>query len=353
VNGYGYHIAYHYVIDGTGKIWDTRPLNEIGYHASNYLINQTSIGICLVGNFDSEKPNDVQIDSLRKLCKDLSKKYNISPQNIRGHRDYASKSCPGKNVPDSLLDDLLTPPPMNSTDITDDASKKLIGVVTKVGFVQQDTNACVPYSLMLNCIYRACVRDPELIGKLKPDPTFADRMRDLVGVQDKAPMRISQIKDAMIKNDKPIRIHCGEYDLELAPRGGITQIQAYYDNYKKYIRQGRPVIVSMTYSRYDEYGINIKEQEVNATRLGKHNANLIGVFAKEPHKEYIYSGSERILKRENQGLALWMDASSKNSYEGYAEGIKGMPVEFLKYHGNAATDGIAEAYVTNAKLIKV
>jgi len=100
-NGYGLHIAYHYIIAGNGEIKATRPENEIGYHASNLEVNNTSIGICMLGHFDVEIPNEEQIKSLKNLCDDIQKRYNIIT--IEGHRKYAPKSCPGKNTTDQFI----------------------------------------------------------------------------------------------------------------------------------------------------------------------------------------------------------------------------------------------------------
>lgn len=101
INGWK-DIGYHYVINnGTykpdGLIEVGREENDIGAHALGY--NDKSIGICLVGNFDEDKPTEKQLKSLRKLCRYLMQKYNIPIQNVLGHRETgAKKSCPGNNV---------------------------------------------------------------------------------------------------------------------------------------------------------------------------------------------------------------------------------------------------------------
>lgn len=102
-NSLGYHIAYHYVIDGTGKVWKTRGEQEVGYHASDAIINANSIGICLTGNFDAETPSKSQLDSLEKLVQEISSRHTIL--NIIGHRHVqgVTKSCPGKNFTDEMI----------------------------------------------------------------------------------------------------------------------------------------------------------------------------------------------------------------------------------------------------------
>lgn len=66
-NDLGYHIAYHYIIGVDGTVVQTRGLHEVGYHASNLSINQTSIGIGLSGNFDIQEPTDAQYQACMEL----------------------------------------------------------------------------------------------------------------------------------------------------------------------------------------------------------------------------------------------------------------------------------------------
>ena len=97
-NKYGLHIAYHYVISGDGNYKKTRGLDEIGYHAGNWAVNKKSIGICLCGNFDIEKPSEEQIATLNKILIELCESYKLKEKDIIFHRDVVSyKTCPGLN----------------------------------------------------------------------------------------------------------------------------------------------------------------------------------------------------------------------------------------------------------------
>jgi len=90
----GYHFGIERV-DNSYEILMGRMPNVIGAHTKG--MNQNSIGICLVGNFDTAPPSKEQWDKLIQLCLYLMSVYNISVNNIYGHRDFASyKSCPGK-----------------------------------------------------------------------------------------------------------------------------------------------------------------------------------------------------------------------------------------------------------------
>ena len=76
-------IGYHFYIDKQGIIWRGRPEEMSGSHALDY--NSVSIGICLSGNFEIEKPTDNQLKSLSELLQHLKQKYgNVQ---IVGHRD--------------------------------------------------------------------------------------------------------------------------------------------------------------------------------------------------------------------------------------------------------------------------
>jgi N-acetyl-anhydromuramyl-L-alanine amidase AmpD len=106
-NGFGMHLAYHYIIGGEGKVINTRPANEAGWHASNYWVNLNSLGICLIGNFDLEKPNAEQVYALRDLLRRLCAKYNLKKENIHLHSEYAKKTCPGKHLKKEFIQSLV------------------------------------------------------------------------------------------------------------------------------------------------------------------------------------------------------------------------------------------------------
>ena len=96
--GWG-NIGYHYLIEPNGLCKKGRRDNEVGAHCKEKAMNFKSLGICLTGNFDIEKPTDKQIYVLRDLLQSLTSKFRISAFRIFFHRDYAPyKSCPGKNL---------------------------------------------------------------------------------------------------------------------------------------------------------------------------------------------------------------------------------------------------------------
>lgn len=86
--------GYHFFITKDGQVHRGRPENTIGAHCKDY--NQSSLGICLQGNFEVEKVSKIQFKALIQLCQYLCDKYGIST--VKGHRELKRTSCPGLNV---------------------------------------------------------------------------------------------------------------------------------------------------------------------------------------------------------------------------------------------------------------
>jgi len=99
INKYGWEdIGYHYLIDKKGRLLKCRQEKFIGAHVFGH--NKNLIGICLIGNFDEEKPTKEQIQTLIKFLKNKIKKHKIPIKNILGHREFpeVTKTCPGKFI---------------------------------------------------------------------------------------------------------------------------------------------------------------------------------------------------------------------------------------------------------------
>lgn len=94
-------IGYHYGIElvgGNYEILIGRMMNETGAHCKQEGMNNKSLGICFVGNFDEDLiPGDQWVVGI-KLVASLCEVLNMSVEKIYGHRDFADyKSCPGNN----------------------------------------------------------------------------------------------------------------------------------------------------------------------------------------------------------------------------------------------------------------
>lgn len=105
-------LAYHFVIgngidSGDGQIevgprW-TGQLQ--GGHVKNHQLNLVAIGICLVGNFEIERPTRKQLQSLTLLIDWLQSSVLKRKVRFAGHREIKGEQtvCPGKNFPLATL----------------------------------------------------------------------------------------------------------------------------------------------------------------------------------------------------------------------------------------------------------
>jgi len=99
------NIGYHFVICNgqienntylecmDGSLERGRDIDKSGAHASGY--NSSHIGICLIG---INEFTNKQFDTLAKLIKELTSRYNITKENILGHYDVSNKTCPNFDV---------------------------------------------------------------------------------------------------------------------------------------------------------------------------------------------------------------------------------------------------------------
>lgn len=110
-------IGYHTVIefeDNELKLKKGRDHKVSGIHAYQKMpdrngklvsINNQSIGICVVGNFDKTKLNKKHINEIVGYTSLLLVLYKIPVMNVLGHNELPGvhKSCPGKNIDMSLI----------------------------------------------------------------------------------------------------------------------------------------------------------------------------------------------------------------------------------------------------------
>jgi hypothetical protein len=98
-------LGYDFVIgngtdtgDGTIEVGSRWTKQKIGAHAKtpDNRFNEFGVGICLVGNFDVERPTPAQVRSLTRLVAYLMKTYQISQDRVIGHGDTKATDCPGR-----------------------------------------------------------------------------------------------------------------------------------------------------------------------------------------------------------------------------------------------------------------
>lgn len=98
VEGRGWRgIAYTYLVDDDGTIYEGRGHQYIGGHTTGE--NSTSHAICLMGNFDQRKPTAAALRSLADLGRHGVTNRWWAPA-FPGHRDSvgASTACPGRHL---------------------------------------------------------------------------------------------------------------------------------------------------------------------------------------------------------------------------------------------------------------
>ncbi len=88
-------IPYHYILDRAGAIYEGRPLTAQADTGTNY-DPAGHIALTLMGDYNVQAPRPVQIDAMVALASWLAATYHISPDLIKGHRDYAYTDCPGQ-----------------------------------------------------------------------------------------------------------------------------------------------------------------------------------------------------------------------------------------------------------------
>lgn len=107
-----YKLSTHYIISQTGRVTENCPPERVAYHSgeSHWLqspeksLNETSIGIELeaphLGQTTEDYPRRLR-SALTRVLKELSKVYNIRPENVLGHSDIAPtrKIDPGCGFP--------------------------------------------------------------------------------------------------------------------------------------------------------------------------------------------------------------------------------------------------------------
>ena len=101
-------LGYHFVIgngtdsgDGQIEVGSRWPKQKWGAHAKtpNNEYNDYGIGICLVGNFDIERPTQQQTRALARLVSYLMKTYDVPSSRVLGHADTGKPTdCPGRNM---------------------------------------------------------------------------------------------------------------------------------------------------------------------------------------------------------------------------------------------------------------
>jgi N-acetyl-anhydromuramyl-L-alanine amidase AmpD len=101
-------LAYHFVIGNGGGMGDgeivvgDRWFKQLqGGHLASESLNETSLGICLVGHFDKTDPTRKQLDSLDALLEYLMKRCHLKADAVSTHQQInpIGTACPGDRFP--------------------------------------------------------------------------------------------------------------------------------------------------------------------------------------------------------------------------------------------------------------
>ena len=90
-------VSAHYGIGKKGEIEQYVNTSDIAFHAGNWAINETSIGIEIEDVYDGNPPNDLQYKTIAWLISSLMKTYSLKPdeKTIQPHKNFRATLCPG------------------------------------------------------------------------------------------------------------------------------------------------------------------------------------------------------------------------------------------------------------------
>lgn len=107
-------IGYHFVIGNghgmsDGAVVPTFRWREqlAGAHAGKALYNEQGVGICLIGDFEHQRPTERQLAACHELVERLRGRYELAPAAVVRHGDLKPTSCPGKLFPASQFEQIV------------------------------------------------------------------------------------------------------------------------------------------------------------------------------------------------------------------------------------------------------
>jgi N-acetyl-anhydromuramyl-L-alanine amidase AmpD len=90
-------LAYHYLIDANGHVYEGRPVTAVGDTATDYDPTGHFL-VCCEGDFNTQQITPAQYESLVRMLAWGSAEFGVTAGSIQGHRDVASTTCPGDNL---------------------------------------------------------------------------------------------------------------------------------------------------------------------------------------------------------------------------------------------------------------
>ena len=99
-------LAYHYVIDAHGNVYQARSTDIPGETYTDYDPAGHFLAVC-DGNFEEQGIPDAQLDALARLLAWASHQFGVPTSRLTGHRDEAATACPGEHLYAHLRDGSL------------------------------------------------------------------------------------------------------------------------------------------------------------------------------------------------------------------------------------------------------
>jgi hypothetical protein len=90
-------VGYHFIVDPQGQVWEGRRLMHQGAHAGG-AANIGNVGVCLMGNFETDRVPRAQIAGLTNLLEALRVQFDVPRSEVRTHREWKATACPGQHL---------------------------------------------------------------------------------------------------------------------------------------------------------------------------------------------------------------------------------------------------------------
>jgi hypothetical protein len=88
-------VGYHFVVSPSGRIFAGRPVDRLGAHVLGH--NAGTVGICLMGNFERERPTPAALAALEHVRTQLVPGGDaVELLGHREHRGHETTACPGR-----------------------------------------------------------------------------------------------------------------------------------------------------------------------------------------------------------------------------------------------------------------
>jgi hypothetical protein len=88
-------LAYHFLVDANGHVYEGRPVTAVGDTATSYDPTGHFL-VCAEGDFNRQSIPGAQVAAVADVLAWGASQFGVDPSTIRGHRDWAPETtCPG------------------------------------------------------------------------------------------------------------------------------------------------------------------------------------------------------------------------------------------------------------------